>query len=82
MSPVDISVKVTFKGASPCSGLAVKSAVGGLEAAGCNCRVQLIANDNESKIAKRDLCIDCILALITMNLNSLLSTYEFAILFH
>lgn len=64
-----------------CVGLAVKSAVGGCLRSGCNCRAQPGAIKSNSKTSKRDLCTDCILALICLNLNSLLSRYEFAILF-
>jgi hypothetical protein len=55
--------------------------MGGWAGAGGDCWLQPIANDNKSKTTKTAFGIDSILILITMKLNSLLSKYEFAILF-
>jgi hypothetical protein len=74
-------MSVILRGAGPCSKSAVKSAMGGWAGAGGDCWLQPIANDNKSKTTKTAFGIDSILILITMKLNSLLSKYEFAILF-
>lgn len=62
--------------------MAVKSAIGGWLKSGCGFGEQPVAIKSNSKTGKIDLYTDRILALIGPNLNSLLSTYEFAILFH